>query len=224
MTSGASHAGSRYPAALTIRHPLRIEQYQTRLRDGTRVLIRPIRPDDKDLLRDGFQRLSPQSRYRRFLAPVTELSEGQLKYLTEVDYVDHFAWIAVRAERPQVGLGVARYVRIKQEPAVAEAAVTVADEYQGRGLGTLLVALLALAARAAGIRMFRAYLLQDNLPMRELLEQLGAHTHQDSPGVVRMDVPLDPEQLPDSPAARVLRAVAADLVGPVGWPFESPKS
>ena len=67
-------------AAKGIAHPLRLEQYRTTLRDGTPVLVRPVRPNDKDLLRQGFDRLSPASRYRRFLAPVDELSEAELRY------------------------------------------------------------------------------------------------------------------------------------------------
>jgi GNAT superfamily N-acetyltransferase len=204
--------------ANAIAHPLRLEQYRTALRDGTPVLVRPIRPDDKALLRKGFERLSPASRYRRFLSPVDELSDAELAYLTEIDYLDHFAWAAVRADRHDEGLGVARYIRVKDEPEVAEAAVTVIDEYQGRGLGTLLLALLGAAALAAGIRFFRAFVLADNIPMRDLLNSLGAQTGFDSPGVVRFDVPLDPQILPDSPPGRVLKAVAQHVVGPVGFP------
>jgi GNAT superfamily N-acetyltransferase len=176
------------------------------------VLIRPIRPEDKGLLVDGFSRLSEESRVRRFLAPVAELSDAMLAYLTEVDGVDHFAWIAVHADRPDLGLGVARYVRLKDEPAVAEAAITIVDEYQARGLGTVLVGLLAARARDNGISSFRAYVLEENAPMLDLLQDLGATAHHDSPGVLAMDVPLDPGQVPDSTAGRILRAVAARLL------------
>jgi RimJ/RimL family protein N-acetyltransferase len=192
--------------------PLAIEQFASTLRDGTPVLVRPIAPEDKAQLAAGFQRLSEESRYRRFMAPVRELDEEQLRTLTEVDYVDRFAWVAVRADRPEEGLGVARYVRVRGEPDVAEFAVTVLDDYQGRGLGTLLLALLAAAARAAGIRRLRAYVLERNAPMIALLEDLGATTEHDSPGVVKADVQLDPELLPDSPASRVLKAVAARIL------------
>jgi GNAT superfamily N-acetyltransferase len=187
-------------------------RFETALRDGTLVLIRPVRPEDKALLREGLARLSEESRYRRFMAPVNQLSEEQLAYLTEVDYVNHFAWVAVKAEDPREGLGVARYVRLLEEPDVAEAAVTVLDEYQGHGLGTVLLGLLAATAREAGVRAFRAYVLEENAPMRELLEQFGARTEFDSPGVLRMDVDLDPEVLPDSPAAKILKAIAEGVV------------
>jgi GNAT superfamily N-acetyltransferase len=191
---------------------LRSDEFHTTLRDGTPVLIRPVRPDDKALLADGFARLSDESRVRRFLAPVAQLSDAMLAYLTEVDGVDHFAWVAVHGDHPDLGLGVARYVRLKDEPSVAEAAITVVDEYQGRGLGTVLLGLLAARARGNGITSFRAYVLKDNAPMLDLLEEVGASARHDSPGVLAMDVPLDPEQVPDSTAGRVLRATAARLL------------
>jgi GNAT superfamily N-acetyltransferase len=192
------------------------EPLTTALRDGTRVLIRPIEPEDKALLTAGFEQLSEQSRYRRFLAPVPKLTEAQLTYLTEVDHDAHDALVAVDADAPWRGYGVARYVRLKDQPDVAEAAVTVIDEYQGRGLGTLLLALLARLAIARGIGRFRAYVLEENRPMRDLLESLGAdvdhglEVQHDSPGLLRMDTPLpsDPDAVLDTPAGEVLRAVA----------------
>ena len=192
--------------------PLRFDDIRTKLRDGTPVLLRPIRPDDKARLAAGLERLSEASRFRRFMAPVTELSDEQLTYLTEIDYYDHFAWVAALEDHPDVGIGVGRYVRLQEDPQLAEAAVTVLDEYQGRGLGTLLVGLLAATARMAGIERFRAYVLEENEPMLELLRDLGADASYDSPGVLRVDIPLRGEPLPDSPTARVLR-LAAKLTG-----------
>ena len=82
------------------------------LDDGTRVLIRPIRSSDKSLLQDGIQRLSPQSRYLRFLHYLERLTAAELRYLTEIDYRDHFAWVAVAVDQPRpLGIGVARYIR-----------------------------------------------------------------------------------------------------------------
>lgn len=188
--------------------PATDREVRAELRDGTPVLIRPIRPEDKPLLVDGFERLSEESRYRRFLSPVSELSEAMLAYLTEIDYVDHFAWVAAPADRPEYGIGVARYVRLKDEPSVAEAAVTVVDEFHGRGLGSILLGLLGAQAAEAGITAFRAYVLEDNAPMRELLESLGAVAKHDSPGLLVFDVPIDLERLHESPVLRVLRAVA----------------
>jgi RimJ/RimL family protein N-acetyltransferase len=193
---------------------LAVDRIETSLRDGTRVVLRPVRPNDKALLRAGFARLSEESRYRRFMSPVSELSDAQLAHLTELDFDRHVAWAAVLAEPGEdpAGIGIARYVRLPDEPDVAEAAITVLDEYQGRGLGTLLLGVLAATAFLAGVRAFRGYVLEENLAVRELIESLGARTEVDAPGTLRLDVPLDPASLPDSPAGRLLKAAAARLV------------
>lgn len=181
------------------------------LRDGTRIMLRPLVPEDKPHLAAAFERLSSESRFRRFLAPVDELSSDMLAFLTEIDYVDHFAWLALAEdERGRPGVGVARYVRSKDDPETAEAAVTVIDEYQGRGLGTLLVQALGAVALENGILRFRGHVLEANRPIREVLEASGATTHYDSPGVLRLevDLPRQAEALRDSRLYRVLRTVA----------------
>jgi GNAT superfamily N-acetyltransferase len=181
------------------------------LRDGSRVRLRPILPEDKALLVEGFRRLSPESRYRRFMAPIQELTEEHLRHLTEIDYVDHFAWLALDLDEPaHPGIGVARYVRIPEEPDVAEAAVTVIDDYQGRGVGTLLLEALGAVALENGIRRFRGYALEDNRAIRDVLEPMGATTAHDSPGLLRIevDLPARAEELKGSLLGEVLRIVA----------------
>jgi len=134
------------------------------LRDGTRIVVRPVLPEDKERLRDGFALLSPRSRYRRFLTALGHLSDEQVRYLTEVDYADHMAWVALDPSAPtQPGVGVARYVRLPEEPTVAEAAVTVLDAYQGKGVRTILQVALAGSALEHGIRSFRGYVLAENV-------------------------------------------------------------
>jgi GNAT superfamily N-acetyltransferase len=195
-------------------HPAAVEFIA---RDGAPIMVRPILPEDKGRLRDGFERLSSTSRLRRFMAPVSELSEDQLRYLTEIDYRDHMAWVALDPTTPgRPGMGVARYVRLAHDPAAAEAAVTVVDEHQGRGIGTILLGMLALSARKVGIRTFRAYVLDENRPMLEILLDLGATIRHKDAGVVEVDVPIsaDPEDLPDTPAGRTFRAVARRQVPP----------
>lgn len=141
-----------------------------RLRDGSRVLIRPIEPDDRQTLAEGFERLSPESRYRRFFAPVRELSERDLDYLTRVDHRDHEALIAVEPDTGRA-VGVARFVRTA--PEVAEPAIVVADDVQRLGLGTALLDALAERARAEGIARFEAPVLAGNHEAIRLLEGLG---------------------------------------------------
>jgi len=178
---------------------------------GGRVRIRPVVPEDKAALVEGFRRLSPESRYRRFMAPIAELSEDQLVELTEVDYRDRFAWMAFSLDEPGTpGMGVARYVRDAEDPEVAEAAVTVIDDYHGRGLGRLLLEFLGAVALENGIARFRGYALEDNRAIREPLTHLGASLAHDSPGLLRfeLDLPAQAEELRGSPMYEVLRAVA----------------
>jgi RimJ/RimL family protein N-acetyltransferase len=145
------------------------------IRDGSPVDIRPIAPGDKDLLREGFERLSERSRYERFLSPIDRLGPGMLRYFTEVDHHDHEALIAIDPETGHL-VGVARYVREANNPHVAEAAITVADEWQGRGLGTLLLDAVAERAREEDIHRFSAYVLARNEDMLDMLRRLGPTT------------------------------------------------
>ena len=160
------------------------------LRDGSRVTVRPIRPQDAAALRAGFERLSQESRYRRFLSPMAEASsEPMLRYLTEVDHHDHEALIAAGADGTLVG--VARSVRSRSDPRVAEMAVTVADDWQGRGLGTALLELLADRARAEGISRFTALVLTSNREMLDLLEGLGpVRLLEREPGTIELEITL----------------------------------
>jgi GNAT superfamily N-acetyltransferase len=181
------------------------------LPDGTRVRLRPVVPGDKAVLAEGFRRLSAASRYRRFMTPLEELDEGMLRQLTEIDYVDHFAWLALLADRPgEPAVGVARYVRLDEEPEVAEAAVTVADEYQGRGIGTLLLEALGAVALENGIGTLRGYVLEENRDMREVLEAVGARITHEAPDLLRADVDVvsRAEQLRGTPLGDALRALA----------------
>src|SRR5438105_519010 len=92
------------------------------LADGTPVLLRPILPEDKGVLAAGFAELSPESRHTRFFVAPASLSTEMLAHLTEIDYVDHFAWLAfVGDTEPRRGAGVARYIRVRRDPQSAEA-------------------------------------------------------------------------------------------------------
>ena len=178
------------------------------LADGTPVRFRPIRPDDKQLIREGFQMLSPESRYRRFFRALDHLSEKQLRYLTEVDFVDHYAWIA---EIPDgIGLGVARWIRLADEPDVAEGAVTVIDPYQNQGIGKALLWLGSRSAIQAGIRAIRVSVLSQNDPVITWLKEAGAAAGRWTSGVLEVDIPLplDVEELERSPLPEVFRATA----------------
>jgi RimJ/RimL family protein N-acetyltransferase len=140
------------------------------LADGSAVLVRPISRADRTRLQEALARLSPASRYRRFLTERDDFSERELDYLTDVDHHDHEALVALDAATGEA-VGVARYIRTGSR--TAEVAVTVADAWQGRGLGSRLTHLLALRARQVGIRSFTALTLATNREAIRLLEQLG---------------------------------------------------
>src|SRR5256885_9592056 len=104
---------------------------------GLDLLLRPVRTDDKRRLMQAFERLSPETRYRRFFSPIEKLSEQDLRYLTEVDHHDHEAIVAVNPENGSI-VAVARYVR-SDDPSEAEVAVVVGDPWQGHGVATALL-------------------------------------------------------------------------------------
>jgi RimJ/RimL family protein N-acetyltransferase len=137
------------------------------------VRLRRIRPDDKDRLVAGLGRLSKRSVYQRFLAPKPRLTTSELRYLTEVDFADHYALVAVLAQHPEIVVGVGRWVRDAEHPDRAEVAVVVADDLQGRGVGTTLGTALADAAVERGITRFTATMLPDNEPAHRLFAALS---------------------------------------------------
>lgn len=145
------------------------------LRDGAHIRVRPIRPDDKPQLVRGFERLSEDSVYKRFLSPLTELRPMDLVYLTEVDHHDHEALIAFD-EEVREPIGLARYVRSGAGSEQAEFAVTVVDDWQRRGVATELFRRLSERARSEGVTRFNALILAENHEMLGLLEKLGGFT------------------------------------------------
>jgi GNAT superfamily N-acetyltransferase len=184
---------------------------ELQLRDGTWILLRQIRPEDRERLAEGLRRLSPASRYLRFHRVIDHLTDEQLDELTDVDHVDHEAIVAIDLARPdRPGVGVARYIREPFEPEVAEAAITVADEYHGQGAGTLLLGALSVRARENGVAVFRNYVMDGNAAMLEVFDHLGAHRQLETSGMWRVDLPLPAteEDLPDSPAGRAFLTAA----------------
>lgn len=146
------------------------------LRDGTVVRLRPLEPTDGDELRAGFARLSPQSRYLRFFSPLPRLPEPMLRRLLNVDGANHVAIVAETIpvyDGPPEPLGVARFVRLPDEPTAAEVGVAVADEMHGRGLETVLVTALVELARERGFAKLVFTVLAENHAMLRLLGRLA---------------------------------------------------
>ena len=146
---------------------------ELRLRDGSRVEVRPIRPDDKELLEDGYSHLSAETVRRRFLTAKPRLSSSELRYLTEVDGDRHVAFVAVPTDGPATIVAVGRFVRDVADPSCAEFAIVVGDRYQRLGLGTHLARLLAAEARSRGVRRFTALVLADNVAVQRLMATIG---------------------------------------------------
>ena len=145
------------------------------LPDGTKILLRPIEAADKDRLSVALGHLSQETIRRRFLAAKPRFTTRELRYLTEIDGRNHLALAAFPADDPEPIVGVARCVRLPEDPETAEFAVVVGDALQGRGLGTLLARELATAARAAGIRRFAATMLSDNVAVRRVMATISTH-------------------------------------------------
>ncbi|HME79031.1 MAG TPA: GNAT family N-acetyltransferase [Mycobacterium sp.] len=167
------------------------------VRDGTELLLRPVLPGDNERTMRGHVLFSNETLYRRFMSPRVP-SPALMEYLAEVDYVDHFVW--VMTDKGGNPVADARFVRDDQDPAIGEIAFTVADAYQGRGIGSFLIAAVSVAARVDGIERFSARMLADNAAMRTIMDHYGALWERDDVGVVTtvIDVP----ELRDLPLSR----------------------
>src|SRR4051794_17859923 len=130
------------------------------LRDGSAIVVRPVRRSDPSLLAGLFDRLSAQSRQRRYLTAKAELTTAELRYLTDVDHHGHEALVAL--SRDGRAVGVARFVRSPAQPNSAEVAITIVDEWQSRELGTELVTRLVERAREEGVHRFVALISKEN--------------------------------------------------------------
>jgi acetyltransferase len=181
---------------------------RVRIRDGTQVIIRPIEPSDADAMRAGFERLSLESRYERVLSPMDHMSTAMVRYFTDVDHHDHEALVAFDPDDDARMIAVARYVR--EEDGAAEAAVTVADDWHGRGLGTAMLDALAERAREEGVDRFTAYVLARNEDMIDMLFGLGpAKVVDRQNGAVQIEAELPPAGV--SEQLRGLLRVAAQM-------------
>jgi GNAT superfamily N-acetyltransferase len=185
-----------------------------RLRDGSEVQIRPVVPADRELFVEGFERFGMESRQSRFLGLKKQLTEKDLDFLTDVDHDRHEAIGAIDAA---TGAGVA-VARILREPGgrddCAEAAVAVVDEWQGRGIGAILLGRIVDRARELGIERFRAVLRTDNRAMLSLFQRVGDVRVREREGnVTTIEVEL-PVSGPEDVLAAALRSAAAGRFEP----------
>jgi GNAT superfamily N-acetyltransferase len=192
------------------------------LRNGQRVRLRTVLPTDKERLVEGLEKLSPDARLARFFTPKQRFTAEELSYLTELDIEDHYALGAVLLNddgTEGAGIGVARFVRLEENPASAEPAVTVLDEWQNQGLGKILFHRLVAAARERGIRYFHTEFLAGNDAIQRLLEgicpdlmiwQRGSELVADVPLPDIADLPGSDTS--ESVCAAILRLAAQKLI------------
>ena len=155
------------------------------LRDGTTAGLRPVYPGDQQELLRGEPLFSARTRYQRFLG-LQQITPALARYLTVVNYVDHFAWVAL--DSADVMVGGVTYVRSASDRVLADVSLLIKDEFQGRGWGTLLMGAVAIAARRNGISRFCADVLAENAPMRAVLDQAGITWEPAEAGVMHGSV------------------------------------
>ncbi|MFC7358654.1 GNAT family N-acetyltransferase [Nocardioides astragali] len=146
---------------------------QVHLRSGDTVWIRPVRSTDASELQRAFALMSDKSQYQRFLTGTPRLTDSQAAYFSQVDHVDHEAYVALSPKDETHIIGVARFIRYPTAPDDAELAITVADSWHNRGLATVLVRELGGRARDVGVKRFRAEMMADNEAVLRLLRSAG---------------------------------------------------
>lgn len=162
------------------------------LRDGSPVVVRAIMPDDRDALQAAIARLSGESAYFRFFYPKRELSARELDFFTNVDFENHVALgVGLVEESETLPIGIARYIVDGLSPKRAEIAFTVDDNFQGIGVGSLLLRHLVLIAQQRGIDEFVATVLPTNQKMLQVFEHAGLPLQKTvTPEVVEISLAL----------------------------------
>lgn len=145
----------------------------------------------KEQIGDALCRMSTRSRWQRFASPVTRLSEEQLDYLADLDGKEKVAWCAsISTDEGEQGIALVRYIKLPDEPGVAEFAITVVDDYQGQGIGLALMRKLIETARQNGLETLKGYVMASNRPMLSLCKRLEASFSSESQGCVEVTISL----------------------------------
>ena len=207
--------------------PLSAEGAHGTLDDGTPFLIRPIRASDAEALEAAFATMSARSRYLRFFTIRERLGEEMVRQLTDIDHDRHRAWVVSDPTEPSDvgtdegrGVAVARLILVEDEPRIAEGALAVVDDHQGRGYGHMLLDLLIGTARATGVEYLRFDTLAENEGMRALLRTIEATRNDELTDgeVLVYDVPIDPDLGGDEYSLgtlyEILRWIAASELAP----------
>ncbi len=149
---------------------------QVTLADGSQAELRPIGPEDRDLIEEGLEHLSMEARIARFGMAIDHLSDAELDYLTQVDQFTHVAWGATVDGEPAAA---ARYIVIPQA-GCAELAVVVVDKFRRRGLGRLLMQALSASARHNGVDRFCFVVHPENRSVLRMLEGIPSEMDETS--------------------------------------------
>lgn len=161
------------------------------LGDGTRLRLRPLGSEDRDGFAALFARLSPESRYQRFLSPKRELTPRELSDFTDIDQIRHAAFAAIDQRDGSI-VGVGRYVHVTDRPKVADLAVEVTDELQNMGIGTALARHTVQRARDNDFALLTATTLRENQPARALLRRFEFHAYASGGSEIELELKLDP--------------------------------
>ncbi len=175
------------------------EEHHLRLKDGTPVSVLRLSGLDaerdgrwlRERINEGYEKLSARSRRLRFVSPPHHLAPWQLDHLSDLDPERSSIWVARDDGPPQpVGVGLARCMRMAELEDTAEVALTVLDDYQGRGMGRIFLDLMIRHAREHGMKLLLGYVLPENGPMLHLFERAGAGEPVDEGGLLRVELPL----------------------------------
>lgn len=181
------------------------------LANGTALLLRLITPADREAVLEAFRRLSPDSRYYRLWSHQQTLPDSLLNRFLNAEPGQHETWAALHPEAPdEPGCGGASFWRSAAQPERAEISLTVADECQHCGVGTVLLAALWLRARKAGIAQFFGHVLPDNYGMLDWLRALGARLRLEA-GQFTFHLPLEEGELKQTPTSTRLGSRLREL-------------
>jgi acetyltransferase len=157
--------------------------------DGTKLLVRPIRPDDEELMQRFFSHVTPDDLRLRFFAPVKEFGHAFIARLTQLDYARAMALIAIDEASGEMLGGVRLHADANYEN--GEYAILIRSDIKGRGIGWLLMQMIIEYARAEGIRRIEGQVLRENTTMLAMCGELGFHAAQDPNDPGLLDVSLD---------------------------------
>ena len=179
------------------------------IKDSTYICFKALEESDRERYIAGFNKLSETSVYHRFFGFKKELTKSQIDELLNVDNQDHIAWSAfdIIDEEP-IGIGVGRFKRSKSNPKEAELGLTVIDEYQGKGVGTVLLAVMYYLGAAVGLETFSGVILVDNVRLIRRFYELGAQFKR-TYNIYEMTLPVyrDFSKLPNTDYSSVLRPI-----------------